>query len=847
MKKETRKTLGKNAVPKNYKLLLEPNLKTFKYKGSETVETIVKESCKAIRLNAAELEVADATIESGGVTQKARIKFNKEDEELALTFGKSVKGNVKIHITFTGTNNYGMYGFYRSKYSLKGKEAYMLTSQFEAADARKAFPCFDEPSFKATFELSFLVDKELNCISNMPVKSEKSSGNSKKLVTFHRTPKMSSYLLYLGVGKFERKSSRYKKIDFGVVTVPGKSKDAVMALEFGKKFLAFYESYFGVDFPLPKMDLIAVPDFAAGAMENWGAITFREIELLGDEKSTSVSRKQRIAEVIAHELAHQWFGDLVTMEWWDDLWLNESFATFMATKAVDSVFPKWEFGLQDSIDTISTALSADQYISTHPINVTVNEPKEIVEIFDRISYEKGGSLLAMLEDYAGKEIFRKGLHSYLKKHSYSNATKYDLWNAIEEVVSKGGDKKQTKFAEVAKGWIDKTGYPIVEVQEEAGGFRLLQSRYLLLNDKKIDEIWQIPVHYTTKGSGDNFMLFGTRDAKLGVDSAYLKLNHAQKGIYRVRYPDRLLNELGHSIKSGLMENVDAWGVENDLYAMARSSRIDVSRYMDFAERYCFGGDYPLSFSVSGHLNGLEILFSDNEKMSKRVRDLSIRYHKNLLDRVGLKESADERNITTLSRSMAISSLGLNGHEDVLNMARKMFNDYLATGKQVPKNIRSAVYNTVAWHGDEKTYAILVGLYKKEDAQEEKRRLLVALSNSSKPELVKRALEFSLSKEVRPQDAFVVSGVASSNEVGKKLVWDWTRKNWKKFMKMYDGGTHMLSGFVGNLGLIDDESKKKEIEAFFAQKGNMRKDMERTLKQTLELIEANIRFKEFNAR
>ena len=309
MKKMARKTLGKNVIPVNYRLLFEPNLKTFRYKGSETIDLLVRKPVKEIRLNAAELGITGASLESKGTTQNAKIGFDRENEQLVLKFGKRIRGNSRLSIKFTGTNNYGMYGFYRSKYLVNGKEGYILTSQFEAADARKAFPCFDEPAFKATYEISFLVDKELSCISNMPIKTEKRLGNTGKLVTFDKTPKMSTYLLYLGVGKFERRSSKYKKIDFGVVTVPGKSKEAVMALEFGKKFLAFFESYFGISFPLPKMDLIAVPDFSAGAMENWGAITFREVEMLGDEKSTSTARKQRIAEVIAHELAHQWFGD----------------------------------------------------------------------------------------------------------------------------------------------------------------------------------------------------------------------------------------------------------------------------------------------------------------------------------------------------------------------------------------------------------------------------------------------------------------------------------------------------------------------------------------------------------
>ncbi|MGI0100597.1 MAG: M1 family metallopeptidase, partial [Candidatus Micrarchaeaceae archaeon] len=451
-----RKTLGDNVIPMEYILEFEPDFRTFRYKGKCTIKVLIKKPTNKIALNSAELAIRDARVTSGKDIQDASIRTSAKDETLLLVLKRPAKGKAELCIEFDGTNNDGMYGFYRSRYLNNGKEGYILTSQFEPADARKAFPCFDEPEFKAVFSLSFIVDSNLEAISNMPIKNTKALG-SKKRITFYTTPRMSTYLLYLAVGKFEYNTSKYRNMMFRVITVPGRGKNTKMPMDFGKRFLKFYESYFGIDFPLPKMDLIAIPDFSAGAMENWGAITFREIELLGDEKATSTAVKQRIAEVIAHELAHQWFGDLVTMRWWDDLWLNESFATFMATKAVDSVFPEWEFGLQDSVGILSTALAADQYMSTHPINVRVSEPSEINEIFDSISYDKGGSVLAMLEDYAGKEAFRKGLHAYLGKHAYSNATKYDLWDAIEAITRK--IDKNTKFSKVAKDWIDKTGYP----------------------------------------------------------------------------------------------------------------------------------------------------------------------------------------------------------------------------------------------------------------------------------------------------------------------------------------------------------------------------------------------------
>ncbi len=835
-----RKTLGDNIVPLNYRLLFEPNFNTFRYRGSETIKVDIRRGSDEIKINSAELEIKNAEIKAGASTYKGKIKTDEKEEQATILFDREIKGSAELRIEFEGTNNDKMYGFYRSRYTDKGKESYILTSQFEAVDARKAFPCFDEPAFKATFDVSFLIDRSLTGISNMPVHQEKEAEGGKKLVTFMTTPKMSPYLLYLGIGRFEAIEDEYRGIKFRCVTVPGKSGKTHMALEYGMKFLEFYESYFGIKFPLPKMDLLAIPDFSAGAMENWGAVTFREVELYGDEKSTSISVRQRIAEVIAHELAHQWFGDLVTMAWWDDLWLNESFATFMARKAVDHVLPKWEFDKQQRIGSLSTALSADQYLSTHPINVKVNEPEEIDQIFDEISYEKGGSVLTMLEDYVGEDNFRKGLHSYLKKHSYSNARKEDLWNAIADVAS---DAK--KFSKVAQSWVDKPGYPMIEVKPSNNGRTLEQRRYLMLRSKDDGATWPIPVHYMS-AANSGFMLLDKKSGGLPIEGkGWVKLNHMQKGIYRVRYPDTMLKELGAAIKSEKLDYVDAWGVESDLYALARSSREKVSAYLDFLESYCMDGDYPLNSSVSGHLASLKVLLSDNSTLSKRIADTSIKYHRAALKRLTWTESKDERNVATIFRSMAVSSLGMNGDTEAIERARQMFGKYAATGEKPPKNLKTAAYTITAWNGDKSTFEKIVELYRKEEEPEDRRRLLQALGSFREPSLIRRALDFSRSKDVRLQDGYVIPMVASGNEFGKKEIWPWLRENWQSLMDTYSSGTHMLSRFVDFVDLVDDKKRKAEIETFFADKKNMRKDMERALMQALELMDVNIRFVENN--
>jgi len=844
--KDERHVLDNNVIPSNYQLVLEPNFKTFKFKGKEQITVDIKKPTNRIEINAAELEINSAQVISKGIAQSASVKFDAKMEKAILSFNKPVSGTVVLSIVFIGTNNDGNYGFYRSKYTYNGKEEYMLVSQFEAADARKAFPCFDQPDMKATFDLSFIINKNLDTISNMPIKSSSALGNGKKRVSFKTTLRMSTYLLYLSVGRFEYNRGKYRNIDLRIVTAPGKAGLTGMSMGYLKKLMGFYESYFRIDFPLPKMDLIALPDFSAGssAMENWGAITFRETELLGNEKITPIGIRQVIAETIAHELAHQWFGDLVTMKWWDDLWLNESFATFMATKAVDMVFPGWEFGLQDSVGNYSVAFGADQFRSTHPINVVVNSPAEVDSIFDMISYWKGASVLEMLEDFAGKETFRKGLGVYLKRHAYSNATKYDLWNAIEEVVRKSGGN--TKFSKVARGWIDSTGYPIIRVSKMGNGkIAIEQTRYLLHGTDSKSDVWPIPLHYHT-GSKEGMELFGRKRSALKlVDGPYLKLNYGQKGLYRVEYPPEMLNAIGRAIASKKISMLDAWGVENDLFALARSSRIKIGVYLDFVERYCFECDYPLSLSVSGHLSGLSVLFFGRKAQLRKINRILINFNRLLLKRVTWKERKGEKNITTLTRSSAIITLGMAGDDYVIRIANRLFHDYVKSGKIINKNQRTAIYRTVSWNGNESLQRKFIELYNKEKLPDEKRRLLAAIASAGRENLIMKALEFSISKHVRLQYRPLPPALIADNGVGKRLIWAWTRKNWKRFMKAYAVSSHSLGFFVENLGAIDDAATKREIEKFFANKSNIRGDIERQLKQTFEMIDSNIRLLENN--
>ncbi|MBI5377694.1 MAG: M1 family peptidase, partial [Thaumarchaeota archaeon] len=477
--------------PKNYDITFEPDFKNFTFLGKEKIFVDIAKPTNKFVLNSAEIKIKNCHIVSNGKTLKAKATLDEKNEELTVTISEKIRGKADLFIDFAGILNDKLVGLYRSEYKDKqGKTKFMATTQFEAADARRAFPCWDEPEAKATFDVSVIAESNLTAISNMTIVSKKKIGK-KILFRFGRTPIMSTYLLYLGVGDLEFLQSRLGKTLIRIVTTKGKKNLGKLSLEFTKQFLKWYEDYFKIPYPLPKLDMIAVPDFASGAMENWGAITFRETILLYDPKTSSTETKQHIAEVISHEIAHQWFGNLVTMKWWNDLWLNESFATFMATKAVHHYYPEWDLWDQFLIGETSGAMSLDALKTSHPIDVKVNKPSEVREIFDEISYNKGGSVLRMLENFLGEKNFRSGLKTYLTKHKYGNATTEDLWNVLEKVSKKPVRK-------MMNSWVRQVGYPIIEATTKDSKMLLVQKRYLAENNGKPQKgSWIVPVSIKT--------------------------------------------------------------------------------------------------------------------------------------------------------------------------------------------------------------------------------------------------------------------------------------------------------------------------------------------------------------
>lgn len=819
-------------IPINYNLEFEPIFKNFTFNGKETITIDCKESVNAITLNCAELEIISCHVRHDGISYKAVTKVDVKKEELTIILKNKIKDKAFVDIEFVGQLNDRLLGFYRSKYTQNGKIKYLATTQFEAADARRAFPCWDEPSAKATFDISIITENELTAISNMPVISKKKTKN-KTLYVFAKTPVMSTYLIYLGVGEFEYLTGKTGKIQVRVITTKGNRHKGKYSLDLGKKLLSSYEKYFGIKYPLPKLDLIAIPDFAAGAMENWGAITFRETILLYDPKTSSTSTKQRIAEVISHEIAHMWFGNLVTMQWWNDLWLNESFATFMATKFVDKFYPEWDMWNQFVEDAMNTAMSLDSMKSTHPIDVNVNKTSEIREIFDAISYDKGGCVLRMLEYYVGEANFQKGLKQYLYDFRYKNAQGQDLWDAIGKV-------SKMPVRSMVSTWLKQPGFPVVEIKQQNSTLHLKQRRYLMEHDKKLSNgLWHIPLSI---GLQDELpmKLFTKKSMSVKLDKNNIGFvaNSGRKGFYRVKYDEGALIDLKMLVDEKKIPAIDRWAIQNDMFSLCISGDETVRNYLDFSDAYGNEDSYLATVNVVHNLSSLYFRAFD-EKYSDEIQIYASKHLKKILANLGWNPKKTDRHTDAMLRGLAIFTLGKLDDAEVTAEAKTRYLKFLKNPTSLHPDLIEPICSVAAWNGNSATHAELIKLYRNAKTMEEKLRFLGAMCSFKDQKLLLKSLDFSQTDEVRSQNMQLPIMKVAANPYGKKILWPWLKKNWSKLSKKVGQGNPLFNRIVSSISAVADDSMEKEIRQFF--KKNPTPGTERTQEQTLERIRINSKF------
>ena len=818
-------------IPVNYTLEFEPVFKNFTFNGKETITINCKENVNSITLHCAELKIKSCHVRHNGTSEKAITKIDAKKEELTIIIKNKIKGTAFVEIEFAGELNDRLLGFYRSQYKQNGKTKYLATSQFEAADARRAFPCWDEPEAKATFDISIIAENKFTAISNMPVISKKKMKN-KTLYKFAKTPVMSTYLVYLGVGEFEYLTGKIGKTQVRVITTKGNKSKGKYSLELGKKLLLSYEKYFGIKYPLPKLDLIAIPDFASGAMENWGAITFRETILLYDPKTSSTRTKQYIAEVISHEIAHQWFGNLVTMKWWNDLWLNESFATFMATKFVDKFYPEWDLWNQFVEDAMNAAMGLDSLKNTHPIDVKVNSTSEIREIFDAISYDKGGCVLRMLEHYVGESNFQKGLKRYLADFKYKNAEGQDLWDAIGKI-------SKMPVRAMVLTWLKQPGFPVVEIEKQDSTLHLKQRRYMMESDKKSNGLWSIPLSIGLKD--ELFQKFFTKKSmsiKLPKNNIGFVANFGRKGFYRVKYDEGTLLDLKMLVDQKQIPAIDRWAIQNDLFSLCISCDETVRNYLDFSDAYYDEDSYLASVNVAHNLSSLYFRAFD-EEFSSEIQNYAVNYLKKILYDLGWNPKKTDKHTDAMMRGFAISTLGKLDDDEVIIESENRYKQFLKNPSSLSPDLVEPVCSVMAWNGNSKTHEELTRLYRNAKTMEEKLRFLGAMCSFKDEKLLLKSLNFSQTSEVRSQNMQLPIMKVAANPYGKKILWPWLKTNWTKLNKKVGRGNPLFNRIVASISSIADDSMEKEIRQFF--KKNPTPGTERTQEQTLERIRISSNF------
>ncbi len=816
--------------PKRYTITLKPDLESLTFSGKEIIDITIGVNTKTITLHSKDIKIETVEIQCGREVQFAqKISYSIDTETVTFTFRQPIKkGRAKLFLIFNGIINDNLRGFYRSRYVVNGKDKTLATTQFESTDARRAFPCFDEPAKKAIFDVSLIIPGNHTAISNtLPISIEEHEVGY-KIVEFASTPRMSTYLLAFIIGEFECIEGYTKdKVHVRVFTTRGKKHQAKFALEVAIKSLEFYNTYFNIPYPLPVLDLIAIPDFESAAMENWGAITFRETAILVDEEHTSLANKQWVAIVIAHEIAHQWFGNLVTMEWWTDLWLNEGFASYMENFCVNAIFPEWHIWDLYIADRYSVALKLDALANSHPIEVTVNHPNEISEIFDMVSYAKGSAVIRMLAEYIGHDHFRNGLRHYLKKHSYKNTNTVDLWESFEKV-----SKKPVK--KIMETWTKKTGYPLISLSKTRKGFQVHQERFfssrLSAKNNKEKTLWHVPLKY--KSNNDVIPLLATKKSVPLIGTTIGKLNTGEGSFVRTQYDTQTLKKLSEEVKNKTLPVADRLGIIRDLFALAEGGYISTIEALEFSLSYKDETEYIVWSELATGLYRVYNLIS-GEKWKNRYEIYARSLFSPLAEQMTFEKKMNEKHSDTFLRNLALGHSASYGDKNTIKKARELF--VHRHKKSIPADIRSVIYGIVASYGSKKEWHEFENLYLHEHLHEEKDRYGRALTQYRDKALLQKTLDFALSDKVRTQDApFMMAGVWA-NSISRDLTWKFMKKNWTLILKRYGEGGFIsrLLPALGNHTKIKDAVDAKK---FFAQQSAPGAD--RTLEQVYERIYSN---------
>lgn len=793
---QTVKRLIDQFIPDNYNLSITLSRAERSFQGIVTIKGSLQPDASSISLHAKQLDIQSVTYDGKQAT------FTQEDDdELRITHDDLSVGKHIIVVAFKGTITDAMHGLYPCYYQHDGVKKELLATQFESHYAREVFPCIDEPAAKATFDVTLTTEADITVLCNMPIKKQVNENNL-LVTTFDTTPRMSVYLLAWVVGELHRKTARTNEgVEVNIWATPAQPENSLdFALDIAVRTIEFYEQYFDTPYPLPKSDHVALPDFSNGAMENWGLITYRETTLLADPRTASISSKQYVALVIAHELAHQWFGNLVTMKWWNNLWLNESFATLMEYLAIDHLQPTWNMWLDFSTNESILALRRDSIDGVQSVQIDVNHPDEIGTIFDgAIVYAKGARLLRMLQHYIGDEAFQQGLKQYFKTHAYKNTDADDLWSALS--ASSGKDIQTLMHA-----WLSQPGYPVLHIERDKDTLTLSQEQFFVGPHESSDRLWPIPLNAS---STDIPELLSDKTATIiGNTVSPLLFNVGDSAHFITHYDSSTLDDLVEQIASGNVTTIDRLQLLHEATLLARGGILASADLLRLLTAYRHETSEHVWTIIFIALGELRKFVEDDEIAEKKLRALSASIAKEQYARLGWTVQPGETEEDTKLRGTIISLTLYGENKEAIAMAQEIYDK--TEIEDLDGELRPLIISSVVRHGDETIVEDLLSVYTSTHSSELRQDIAIGITSTRVHEQIDHLLTSMMNPEiVRPQDVarwfvYLVRGRES-----RDTTWIWLRNNWQWIFdtfgsdKSYDDYPRYSAGALSTRKQLDE--------------------------------------------
>ncbi|KAL5529124.1 hypothetical protein ACEPAG_5098 [Sanghuangporus baumii] len=863
--------------PLHYDLTILTNLEKLTFEGSVSIDLEILKDTSSIVFHSSTLNIKDVSITTDSLKEPqapTSQSFDAASERAYLKFPTvfSAGSKAQLKVNFDAQLTGSMMGYYYSTWEKDGKKQYYTLTQFEPTAARRAFPCWDEPLLKATYSVTLISREGTVNLSNMPAISEEPytssslpSGGKWKITKFDRTPPMSSYLVAFANGEFEHIESHYvsplsgKTRPLRVYATADYIHQTEFALEIKRKVLPLYEQMFDVEYPLPKLDTLIASDFDAGAMENWGLITGRTTAFCLDTKKSGVNAQKNVATTQSHEVAHMWFGDITTMAWWDNLYLNEGFATLMGEVIImgmhlsiftcrlvlietsaDKVFPEWKVYSEFINHHLARALDLDAKLSSHPIEVDCPDANQINQIFDALSYSKAGSVLRMLSAFVNEETFLKGVSIYLKKHLFANSVSKDLWEGIGEAAGKD-------IVGMMDNWVSKMGFPLLTVTEKDGSIHVRQDRFLETGpaaDKDNQTVWQIPLNIASTGADGKLkvdrILLTEKEVTIPLDTTKpFKLNYDTTGVYRVLYTPERLNKIGAEAakKESVFNMNDRLGLINDVFALSNAGFGKVSAALNLVQNLRQEEEFLVWQGIRDNIGDLTSIFWENTTAWELLKKFRSSLYTPLVDQLGYdfsdSDSADKKQLRTL----AIAGAAASDESKVIEELTKRFADYLKTGNDsvIASDIERATYTTVVKHGGRAEYDAVKAIFEKPKTPTMRTAAIAGLCSPKDQTLIDETLKFMMT-EAKDQDVYMFIANLASNVVSRRKMAMFLKENYNELYNRFSGNTQLPYLISYAFKYLSTEADAKDIEEFF--KGKDVSKFNLALNQTLDTIRAH---------